>query len=74
MKRDNALNILLNYNDPTVQAAADVIKKEDARREGILQLIQGALGQLRLDVKYLAFDLEATRRERDELKHRLRED
>jgi hypothetical protein len=28
-------------------------------------LVQEALSQLRLDMKYLVFDLEATRRERD---------
>ena len=37
------------------------------RRRRILGLVQDALGQLRLDMKYLMFDLEATRRERDEL-------
>ena len=36
------------------------------RRRRILGLVQDALGQLRLDMKYLMFDLEATRRERDE--------
>ncbi len=36
------------------------------RRRRILNLVQEALGQLRLDMKYLLFDLEATRRERDE--------
>jgi hypothetical protein len=36
------------------------------RRRRILTLVQDALGQLRLDMKYLMFDLEATRRERDE--------
>jgi hypothetical protein len=35
------------------------------RRRRILSLVQDALGQLRLDMKYLVFDLEATRRERD---------
>jgi hypothetical protein len=35
------------------------------RRQQILALVQEALGQLRLDMKYLMFDLEATRRERD---------
>ena len=35
------------------------------RRRRILNLVQEALGQLRLDMKYLVFDLEATRRERD---------
>lgn len=35
------------------------------RRRRILNLIQEALSQLRMDMKYLMFDLEATRRERD---------
>ncbi|MFQ5731806.1 MAG: transcriptional regulator [Planctomycetaceae bacterium] len=38
------------------------------RRRRILTLVQEALSQLRLDIKYLMFDLEATRRERDELR------
>jgi len=38
------------------------------RRRRILELVQEALSQLRLDMKYLVFDLEATRRERDALK------
>jgi hypothetical protein len=41
------------------------------RRRRILSLVQDALGQLRLDMKYLVFDLEATRRERDEYRQRL---
>ncbi len=43
------------------------------RRRRILNLVQEALSQLRLDVKYLMFDLEVTRRERDELQTRLEE-
>ncbi|MBN1588377.1 MAG: transcriptional regulator [Pirellulales bacterium] len=43
------------------------------RRRRILQLVQDALSQLRLDMKYLMFDLEATRRERDEYHRRLEE-
>jgi hypothetical protein len=43
------------------------------RRRRILNLVQDALGQLRLDMKYLMFDLEATRRERDEYRQRLEE-
>lgn len=38
------------------------------RRRRILALVQEALSQLRLDMKYLVFDLEATRRERDALR------
>jgi hypothetical protein len=43
------------------------------RRRRILALVQDALGQLRLDMKYLTFDLEATRRERDEYHRKLEE-
>jgi hypothetical protein len=41
------------------------------RRRRILSLVQDALGQLRLDMKYLTFDLEATRRERDDYRQQL---
>jgi hypothetical protein len=41
------------------------------RRRRILALVQEALSQLRLDIKYLMFDLEMTRKERDELRERL---
>lgn len=41
------------------------------RRRRILGLVQEALSQLRLDIKYLMFDLEMTRRERDELREQL---
>ena len=44
------------------------------RRRRILNLVQDALSQLRLDMKYLMFDLEATRRERDDYRERLEED
>jgi hypothetical protein len=47
---------------PVFQRVAEGTK----RRRRILNLVQDALGQLRLDMKYLMFDLEATRRERDE--------
>lgn len=40
------------------------------RRRRILTLVQEALSQLRLDIKYLMFDLEVTRRERDALRGR----
>jgi hypothetical protein len=43
------------------------------RRRRILELVQEALAQLRLDIKYLMFDLEVTRRERDEFKAQLDE-
>jgi hypothetical protein len=43
------------------------------RRRRILGLVQDALAQLRLDMKYLMFDLEATRRERDEFRRKSEE-
>jgi len=43
------------------------------RRRRILGLVQDALSQLRLDMKYLMFDLEATRRERDEYRRKVEE-
>ncbi len=43
------------------------------RRRRILALVQEALSQLRLDLKYLMFDLEATRRERDEYRRQIDE-
>ena len=39
----------------------------------LVRMAQDAVDQLQLDVKYLMFDLEATRRERDELRQQLEE-
>ena len=44
----------------------DSVIESTARRRRVMTLVQDALGQLRLDMKYLVFDLEATRRERDQ--------
>ena len=44
------------------------------RRRRILALVQEGLSQLRLDIKYLMFDLEATRAERDALREQLEGD
>jgi hypothetical protein len=43
------------------------------RRRRLLNLVQEALAELRLDIKYLMFDLDVTRRERDQLKAQLDE-
>ena len=47
------------------------VTDSSVRRRRILTLVQEALGQLRLDMKYLVFDLEATRRERDDFLEQL---
>jgi len=46
--------------------ALDRVQDGVMRRKRILHLIQEALSDLRMQTKYLVFDLEATRRERDE--------
>jgi hypothetical protein len=53
--------------EPVYSRVVDSVK----RRRRILALVQEALAQLRLDIKYLMFDLEVTRKERDELRERL---
>lgn len=52
---------------PVVQRVVETTR----RRKRILSLVQEALSQLRLDTKYLMFDLESTRRERDDLRAQL---
>lgn len=45
-----------------------------ARLQGrLVRIAQDAVDQLQLDIKYLLFDLEATRRERDEAQAQLKE-
>ena len=56
--------------DPFLQRVVQSTK----RRRRILSLVQEALSQLRLDMKYLVFDLEATRRERDEYRRSMEEE
>jgi hypothetical protein len=58
------------FRDKVAPALTRVIDSTKRRRR-ILSLVQDALSQLRLDMKYLAFDLEATRRERDNYRRRL---
>jgi len=56
-----------------VDSALERVISSTRRRRRILSLVQDALSQLRLDMKYLAFDLEATRRERDDFRRKLEE-
>lgn len=62
-----------HYRDAVAPALARVVECSTRRRR-ILNLVQEALSQLRLDMKYLIFDLEATRRERDQYKETLERD
>jgi hypothetical protein len=57
----------------TIQPAFQRVVESTNRRRKILQLVQDSIGQLRLDMKYLVFDLEATRRERDSYQKQIEE-
>jgi hypothetical protein len=52
-----------------IEPVLERVLESTRRRRRILTLVQEALSQLRLDMKYLVFDLEATRRERDALRN-----
>jgi len=53
----------------TVQGAVNRVVENVRRRRRITQIVNEALSQLRLDMKYLIFDLECTRKERDEARN-----
>ena len=56
---------------PSLETAFNRVVDGVRRRRRILSLVQEALAQLRLDIKYLMFDLDVTKKERDELRERL---
>lgn len=58
-------------NQANLESAYQRVLDSVRRRQRILMLVQEALSQLRLDIKYLMFDLDVTRRERDELRQQL---
>lgn len=68
-----ALENLPMEHRQTLEPIYQRVVESTRRRRRILALVQEALGQLRLDMKYLVFDLEATRRERDEYQRQLGE-
>lgn len=67
----SAVNELPAEHRDKLQQPLDRVVEYTRRRRRILNLIQEALSQLRMDMKYLMFDLEATRRERDAYKNSL---
>ncbi len=68
-----AVNSLPAEHRQAIEPLLGRVIDSNRRRRRILCLVQDALSQLRLDMKYLAFDLEATRRERDEFRRKLEE-
>ena len=69
----NAIHNLPTDIQAQIQPHLDQVVDSSNRRRRILSLVQDALGQLRLDMKYMMFDLEATRRERDEYRRQIEE-
>ncbi len=69
-----AINAIPERYRDAVAPALDRVIECSTRRRRILNLVQEALSQLRLDMKYLVFDLEATRRERDQYRELLEKD
>lgn len=63
------LELLPDEYRTILQPAVERVIENSLRRRALLGNIQDALAQLRLDMKYLIFDLEATRRERDAYKN-----
>lgn len=70
----DAINMLprSNLKDQLTQQAHDVSRKFDTEKQRIEQ-IKASIDMLRVQVKYLIFDLEATRRENDYLRKMLDE-
>jgi hypothetical protein len=68
-----AVQALPEHSSRELLPALERVIESTKRRRRILNMVQDALSQLRLDMKYLMFDVEATRRERDEYHARLRE-
>jgi len=66
-----AIQQLPSEYQATIDPALNRVVDGTRRRRHILSLVQDALSQLRLDMKYLVFDLEATRRERDDYRRQL---
>ena len=64
----DAIEALPDDHRGRVEPILDRVVESTKRRRRILHLVQEALGQLRLDMKYLMFDLEATRRENNYLR------
>jgi len=66
-----AVHELPDEHRVAVEPALSRVVESTKRRRRILNLVQDALSQLRLDMKYLVFDLEATRRERDDYRRQV---
>ncbi|MEM9657879.1 MAG: transcriptional regulator [Planctomycetota bacterium] len=73
LRLSQAIQALPDVHAAELAPLVEAVVESTKRRRRILSLVQDALSQLRLDMKYLMFDLEATRRERDEYRLKLEE-
>jgi hypothetical protein len=73
MELQSAIDGLSTDSKLVLQPLLQRVVESTNRRRKILQMVQESIGQLRLDMKYLVFDLEATRRERDQLQRQVTE-
>lgn len=64
-KLKNLVNSLDSPLKNDILKIVAAVEEDSKRRQKILSMIQEALASLRLDIKYLQFDLEVTRKERD---------
>lgn len=65
MSPEQAVKLLKQSTDSEVVEAARCVGDYIDRNRKVLKAIAEALTELKLDMKYIVFDLEATRRERD---------
>lgn len=66
-----AISALPEQKRNAIEPILNRLVQTTKRRRAMLLAVQDSLGQLRLDMKYLMFDLEATRRERDQYRRQL---
>ena len=62
------MKALSQHSDPEVQKHTKYLIGQHELTKQVLRLVRDTLAEVRTDIKYLVFDLEATRRERDELR------
>jgi hypothetical protein len=63
-----SLAILLGHEDPDVRKHAENILASAEQDKQFYMRLAAKTDQMKMDVQYICFDLEATRRERDALK------
>ena len=68
---ETAISELPQEHQHTLVPHLIALQQKHSQRTAVLNLVQEAISQLRLDMKYIMFDLEATRRERDAFKNQL---